>query len=350
MKSENWDALAFPMKHPDGKNNLHQKREVKLSAQYYFVQRLRNKDRRFRNDPSYIFSAASYIEKQQMQRNINVSFLRGKKSKTSLKEGNVYNFEDGFSVFDNTSNTPTYWKKAKYEMMAKLDNLGPFQFFFTLSCADRLWEENFTAVLEEQNIKIKYNCNSETEGTEVGIEKNGRTVWISFKKYLEDIMDRSLHEVLRRNVVTATRNYNRRLKTFIKEIMTHPSNPMSIVYYSAKLEFQGRGAGHNHGTLWVNMEKMEFMMQSATINPGKYNIESFEKLFVENEKEFKEEVKEAILICMNTEYPKNETETILEFERQKMKKDYNDVLIILSNFKFLDLRKAFKKLYLMKNC
>ena len=168
------------------------------------------KVRRFGNDPSYIFAAASYIEKQQMQRNINVSFLRGKKSKSSLKEGNVYNLEDGFSVFDNTSNTPTYWKKAKYEMMAKLDNLGPFQFFFTLSCADRLWEENFTAVLEEQNIKIKYNCNSETEGTEVGIEKNGRTVWISFKKYLEDIMDRSLHEVLRRNVVTATRNYNRR--------------------------------------------------------------------------------------------------------------------------------------------
>ena len=93
---KNWDALAFPMKHPDGKNNLHQKREVKLSAQYYFVQRLRNKDRRFRNDPSYIFAAASYIEKQQMQRNFNVSFLRGKKLKTSLKEGNVYNLEDGF--------------------------------------------------------------------------------------------------------------------------------------------------------------------------------------------------------------------------------------------------------------
>ena len=216
-------------------------------------------------------------------------------------------------------------------MMAKLDNLGPFQFFFTLSCADRLWEENFTAVLEEQNIKIKYNCDSETEGTEVGIEKNGKTVWISLKKYLEDVMDPSLHEVLRRNVVTATRNYNRRLKAFIKEIMTHPSNPMSIVYYSAKLEFQGRGAGHNHGTLWVNMEKMEFMMQPknspATINPVEYNIESFDKLFVENEIEFKEKVKEAILICMNTEYPKNEKETIkeetaketiLEFGRQKM--------------------------------
>ena len=142
LSSENWDALAFPMKHPDGRNNLHHKRDVKLSDQYYFVQRLRNKDERFRSDPSYLFAASSYIEKKQLQRNINVSFLRGKKSKSATQEGNVYNLEDAFSVFDSTSNTPTYWKKAKYEMMAKLDNLGPFQFFFTLSCADKLWEEN----------------------------------------------------------------------------------------------------------------------------------------------------------------------------------------------------------------
>ena len=134
--------------HPDGKTNLHQKREVRLSDQYYFVQRLRNKDPRFRNDTSYIFAAAAYLEKQQLPRNINVSFLRGKK-RVSDTGKSIYSLEDGFSVFDSTSNTPTYWKKAKYEMMAKLDNHGPFHFFFTLSCADKLWEENITAVLEE---------------------------------------------------------------------------------------------------------------------------------------------------------------------------------------------------------
>ena len=37
LSSEHWDALAFPMKHPDGNNNLHQKREVKLRDQYYFA-------------------------------------------------------------------------------------------------------------------------------------------------------------------------------------------------------------------------------------------------------------------------------------------------------------------------
>ena len=65
LQSENWDAKAFPMKHPDGKNNLHQKRDRRLTDQYYFVQRLRNKDTRFSTDPAYVFAAAAYLEKKQ---------------------------------------------------------------------------------------------------------------------------------------------------------------------------------------------------------------------------------------------------------------------------------------------
>ena len=79
MSIENWDALAFPMKHPDGNNNLHQKREVKLRDQYYFAQRLKNKDSRFRKDPGYLLAAAANIKKKQLQRNVNLSFRRGKK-------------------------------------------------------------------------------------------------------------------------------------------------------------------------------------------------------------------------------------------------------------------------------
>ena len=122
--------------------------------------------------------------------------------------------------------------------------------------------------------------------------------------------------MLRRNVVTSTRNYNRRLKAFIKEIITDPSNPMSVDYYSLKLEFQGRGAGHNYGTLRVNMEKMEFMLKSENkldnLNPVEYDINSFDKFFGKHENKIKEEVKKAILICINDEHPKNEIETMKE--------------------------------------
>ena len=64
LMTQNWDIDAFPMKHPDGKNGLHEKRERKLSDQYYFVQRLRNQDDRFSADPAYTFASAAYLEKK----------------------------------------------------------------------------------------------------------------------------------------------------------------------------------------------------------------------------------------------------------------------------------------------
>ena len=145
LLTENWDELVLTMKHPTGEYNLNFKRKSKLSDQFYFVQRLRNVDKRFSNDPPYLFSAFQYLEKKQFQRNINVSFMRGKRDVNS--RGDVYyQLEDGFNVFDNTTNTPKYWQTAKYEMIAKLNNLGPFAFFFTLSSADLRWSENFTTV------------------------------------------------------------------------------------------------------------------------------------------------------------------------------------------------------------
>ena len=95
--------------------------------------------------------------------------MRGRKNINNF--GDVsYKLEDGFNVFDNTSNTPKYWQTAKYEMMAKLNNLGPFAFFFTLSSADLRWSENFTAILREKNVKILYEIN--------GLEE---TTWVQFK-------------------------------------------------------------------------------------------------------------------------------------------------------------------------
>ena len=32
------------------------------------------------------------------------------------------------------------------------------------------------------------------------------------------------------------------------------NNPMMVEYYTYKVEFQDRGAGHIHGTLWLKLE------------------------------------------------------------------------------------------------
>ena len=190
-----------------------------------------------------------------MQSNINISYLRGKETRSP--DGiSTFHLEDGFSVFDKISNTPKYWKTAKYEMLARLDNLGPFQFFFTLSCADMLWDENFSTILRKLGRTIEYEVSS--DGTEITWVKIGENRWMELREFLKANVSTSLHEMIRRHVFIATRNYQHRVKAFITNIIEDKNNPMYVEYWSTKVEFQGRGAGHNHGTLWVDMKKMEF--------------------------------------------------------------------------------------------
>ena len=255
LQAENWDVKAFPMKHPDGQNNLNQKRHRKLTEQYYFVQRLRNKDTRFSTDPAYVFAAAAYLEKKQLQRNVNVSYQRGKE----VRDQNglsTYHLEDGFSVFNSIKNTPKYWKNAKYEMLARLDNLGPFNFFFTLSCADLRWDENFSCILRKLGIKIEFTTDKDAVHETWVLPEN--LPRMKMQEYLKNHVEHSLHELIRRHVFIATRNYFNRVKAFISKILTDKNNPMCVKYWTTKVEFQGRGAGHNHGVIWVDMKQMEF--------------------------------------------------------------------------------------------
>ena len=95
LMTKDWDKDAFPIKHPTGEFNLHHPRKVILYDQRYFIQRIRNINPIFRNDPSYVFAASQYIEQKQLQKNINVSFMRGKKI-TADGGQCVYTLEDAF--------------------------------------------------------------------------------------------------------------------------------------------------------------------------------------------------------------------------------------------------------------
>ena len=124
LMEKDWDIKAWPALHPD-------ERKVRLTDQNYFVQRVRNVDRRFEENAGYVFAATSYIEKNRLQSNANVSFSRGQKFHND--EGETYfSLNDPYTVFDNIKNTPKYWQKYKHEMIARLENLGPFQWVFTL--------------------------------------------------------------------------------------------------------------------------------------------------------------------------------------------------------------------------
>ena len=130
---------------------MSKKRKVKLRDQQFFEQRILNEERIFSNTPSWVFAAVNYLERRQMKDRINISFQRGQKK--TLEGGHIeYSLEDAFSVLDKIKGTPRYWRQRKYILFAMLENLGPFAWFFTLSCADYRYEENFTSLLQDHDI------------------------------------------------------------------------------------------------------------------------------------------------------------------------------------------------------
>ena len=112
--------------------------------------------------------------------------------------------------------------------MAKLENLGPFHLFFTLSCADRRYPENFTSLLQDHNISYKYEA-----GCQV-VLIDGETI--------EEFLDKnsSMHEHIRTNILTATLNYNYRVKAFIRQIVMNTMSDLKVDHYSYRVEFQLR--------------------------------------------------------------------------------------------------------------
>ena len=133
---EGWEGKAFPdLCSPDGKYGLDFKRQVKLTPQNYFLQTICNMEPKFAKTPSYVYAAVAYIEQLQITRNLNMAGRRGRE--VIGEDGKrSYKIDDAFDCLDNIKQTPRYFRKQKNEMYAKIDNLGQFQVWWTLSCAD----------------------------------------------------------------------------------------------------------------------------------------------------------------------------------------------------------------------
>ena len=56
------------------------------------------------------------------------------------------------------------------------------------------------------------------------------------------------------------------------------NNDMNVKYYTYKVEFQDRGAGHIHGTLWLSIDKIENMETKNGEKPFKHLQGAFKKI------------------------------------------------------------------------
>ena len=133
MREEHMDVKAFPRHHPSGRFGLHHPRKIKLTPSMYFNQRLLNHDERFSKDTFYLFMASTFLERLAIERQIDISGFKGNPSSAENGEMKV-RLKDMCDVFKQVNGSPKYWQAAKYELVAKTKQLGPFHIFFTLSC------------------------------------------------------------------------------------------------------------------------------------------------------------------------------------------------------------------------
>ena len=257
MRDDTFDVDGFPHLHPTGRFGLYHPRNKKITLQQYFLQRLQNIATRWSQNSAYLFAALYCIERQSLERQINISYRRGK-----LVQGSLQQLEDAFSVFDNIPGTVRYWQQKRYEVLAKLEQLGPFQFFFTLSCADKRWDENFVSILQQKGLHIIYKKKAtDPKLTDAEYSYHADEIWIKqgeeeviLKEYLAND---NLHELVRKNVLNITMNFDKRVHAFINRIVMAESSPMHTQFYHYRVEFQMRGAGHIHGVLWVDLSIIE---------------------------------------------------------------------------------------------
>ena len=121
-----------------------------------------------------------------------------------------------------------------------VENEGPFTMFFTLSAADTRYPENFTALLQDHDISYVYR-----EGQEVCLI-DGETI----EKFLED--NSSKYSFIRDHILTATRNYHFRVRSFIRVIIMNKFSDMLCKFYSYRVEFQLRGKSTIYKVLKIN--------------------------------------------------------------------------------------------------
>ena len=81
---------------------------------------------------------------------------------------------------------------------------------------------------------------------------------IPLESFIKDI---NLHTLIRENLLSLTRNFDKRVHSFLKHIVMGSNSGMCMQKYNYRVEFQLRGAAHIHGVLWLDLDSLELCFQ-----------------------------------------------------------------------------------------
>ena len=236
LRKQDFDIRAFPQLFPDGQYGFDYHREKKLSHSKYFTQRIISHDKRCAQNPSWVFVAQQAVERSAIENQINISMQKGKIALSEDGTSSIATVSDAFSILKEIPGTPSYWKNFRNEIFARMEQLGHFHFFFTLSCAEMKWPSVIASLLHNEDHNIIFQ-HDEWDGTGDSIFVDGMTL----TQFVEEKV-KNMTSFLKDEFVHITRMFDNRLKAFIKNILL----TSGIEHYCYRIEFQVRGKLHCH--------------------------------------------------------------------------------------------------------
>ena len=110
-----------------------------------------------------------------------------------------------------------------------MEQLGPFHFFFTLSCAEKKWLEVILSLLRLDGHSITYIKSREGDKEEIFVDDE------PLDDFLESNKD-EMSDLFKDKFLYVTRLFNDRLLAFRKNFLDK-----EFAHYTYRIEFQARG-------------------------------------------------------------------------------------------------------------
>ena len=178
-------------------------------------------------------------------------------------------------VFKKVKGTPKFWQQKRYNLLAMINVLGPFQWFFTFSCAELRWPSIIACILRKKGHKVTVlDSSADTSNATLQIDEETLT------EYLQKT-NQTLRGIIQKETFLVTRIFDQRVKSFIKNIlMDQGEEGMKLKHYVYRVEFQGRLAPHIHGCAWMKDEEIEKCFIDGTADYNKDKVSTLIDRFV----------------------------------------------------------------------
>ena len=209
--------MAFPEIFTNGANGFNDKtRPRAISRSDYFCQRFMNHNKIFAKNSDYLFVSQQFSERHLLENNISVSGQKGK-TESGPDGTKILQCKNAFDVFTKIPGTPSYWKNFRNEIFARMEQLGPFHFFFTLSAAEMKWSDVSTAILHTKGEieKIVYLKDWEYDDNLIIVVKTNGTE-TPLPEYMKN---EAKHKFYKDEFLLITRIFDNRVKAFINHIL-----------------------------------------------------------------------------------------------------------------------------------